>query len=82
MTSAARYADAAPFDFLADAGNSGIPVLFVINKVPADPAAATELVDDFVDGLNRVFKGFEGFFVMTFNSDIRVHGDLQIKFFC
>lgn len=53
VTSASRYADAAPFDFLAHANQQGVPVLFVMNKTPTDPWLTVDLVNDFAARLAR-----------------------------
>jgi hypothetical protein len=53
VTSASRYADAAPFDFLAHANRQGVPVLFVMNKTPGDPWLTVDLVNDFAARLAR-----------------------------
>lgn len=51
VTSAERYADAAPLRFLDAARARGIPILFVLNRLPPGDAAAGELRADFVDKL-------------------------------
>lgn len=53
VTSASRYADAAPYEFLTAANQQGVPVLFVLNKTPADPWLAGDLVNDFAARLSR-----------------------------
>lgn len=42
VTSAQRYADAVPWEFLEQAGQRDLPILFVINRLPTDPARAVE----------------------------------------
>ncbi len=44
VTSAQRYADAVPWEFLHKARTRAVPVLFTVNRIPAD---AGELVDDY-----------------------------------
>jgi small GTP-binding protein len=53
VTSASRYADAAPYEFLASANRQGVPVLFVLNKTPSDPWLSVDLVNDFAARLSR-----------------------------
>ncbi len=44
VTSAQRYADAVPWEFLHKARARAVPILFTVNRIPAD---AAELVDDY-----------------------------------
>jgi hypothetical protein len=53
VTSASRYADAIPFEFLSSANRQGVPTLFVLNKAPTDPWLAVDLVNDFAARLSR-----------------------------
>jgi len=53
VTSASRYADAAPYTFLAEANQQGVPVLFVLNKAPDDAWLSADLVNDFAARLSR-----------------------------
>lgn len=52
VTSITRYADAAPVDFLLAARDRGIPILFVLNRVPEDPASRRDLLADFASKLS------------------------------
>ncbi|MDH3730244.1 MAG: GTPase domain-containing protein [Acidimicrobiia bacterium] len=51
VTSATRYADFATWDLLEVVRSRGIPVLFVINRVPRDAASSRAVVDDFATKL-------------------------------
>ncbi len=51
VTSAGRYADAAPFDFLGAARARGIPILFVLNRLPDDAQSRRQLLVDFAHKL-------------------------------
>jgi hypothetical protein len=51
VTSAARYADAAPLEFLQAARSRGIPILFVLNRLPRDMEWRRELLADFAEKL-------------------------------
>jgi hypothetical protein len=51
VTSIARYADAAPLEFLETARDRGIPILFVLNRLPADPPSRAGLLADFASKL-------------------------------
>ncbi len=46
VTSPTRYADAAPWEFLQEVRWRGIPLLFVLNRLPEDPDEQTALVED------------------------------------
>lgn len=46
VTSAQRYADAVPWEFLEQAARRRLPLLFVVNRLPGDGKA--EIVDDYV----------------------------------
>lgn len=54
VTSAQRYADAVPWEFLQKAKARGTPVVFVANRIPAEPG---ELVADYAAMLSEA--GFE-----------------------
>jgi len=45
VTSPARYADAAPWEFLQEVRWRGIPLIFVMNRLPADPDQQTALLE-------------------------------------
>jgi GTPase SAR1 family protein len=47
VASAMRYADAAAWDFLGQVRKRGLPILFVMNRLPADPQTRLTLLDDF-----------------------------------
>jgi hypothetical protein len=49
VTSAQRYADAVPWDFLQRATRRGVPILFVINRLPS--SGRSGIVDDYVGHL-------------------------------
>jgi GTPase SAR1 family protein len=49
VTSAQRYADAVPWEFLERARRRRLPILFVVNRLPAD--GADEVVEDYLDRL-------------------------------
>ena len=51
VTSVERYADAAPLGFLETARARGIPILFVLNRLPGDADQRRELLGDFADKL-------------------------------
>jgi len=51
VTSVGRYADAAPLDFLDAARARGIPILFVLNRLPADAEWRRRLLADFAEKL-------------------------------
>lgn len=47
VTSAARYADAAGWDVIHGARDRGLPLLFVLNRLPASPELQDDLKADF-----------------------------------
>ena len=51
VTSAQRYADAVPWEFLERARRRRLPILFVLNRLPAEDA--DEVVDDYLDRLTK-----------------------------
>ena len=51
VTSVARYGDRAPFAFLDEARSRGVPILFVLNRLPLDPGSRREILGDFADKL-------------------------------
>ena len=51
VASAQRYADAVPWEFLDRARRRRLPILFVLNRLPA--AGADEVVDDYIDRLAK-----------------------------
>jgi GTPase SAR1 family protein len=51
VTSASRYADAAGWDVIVDARDRGLPLLFVLNRLPANEAQQQELKEDFAKRL-------------------------------
>ncbi|MEE8331532.1 MAG: hypothetical protein V3R84_07145, partial [Acidimicrobiia bacterium] len=51
VTSATRYADLGTWDLLEVVRSRGIPLLFVINKVPRDSASSHAVVEDFANKL-------------------------------
>jgi hypothetical protein len=51
VTSAQRYADAVPWEFLERARRRRLPILFVLNRLPAD--GADDIVNDYRDRLAR-----------------------------
>lgn len=51
VTSAQRYADAVPWEFLERARRRRLPILFVLNRLP--PESADEVVDDYRDRLSK-----------------------------
>ena len=51
VTSADRYADAAPLGFLDTARARGIPILFVLNRLPDEPEGRRRLLADFAQKL-------------------------------
>jgi len=51
VTSAQRYADAVPWEFLERARRRRLPILFVLNRLP--PEGADEVVDDYLDHLSK-----------------------------
>jgi cytidylate kinase len=52
VTSASRYADIAAWDFLAEVRWRGVPMLFVLNRLPADRELAVALLNDFAARLH------------------------------
>jgi len=46
VTTPTRYADAAPWEFLQEVRWRGIPLLFVLNRLPEDPATEALLLAD------------------------------------
>src|SRR5439155_169378 len=52
VTSAVRYADKAPFDVVQRIAARGLPVLIVVNRMPADGSDQRVVLDD----LRRVLK--------------------------
>lgn len=52
VTSASRYADIAAWDFLAEVRWRGVPMLFVLNRLPADRDLAVALLNDFAARLH------------------------------
>ena len=51
VTSTGRYADAAPLAFLEAARSRGIPILFVLNRLPEDDEFRRELLADYASKL-------------------------------
>ncbi len=51
VTSATRYADARTWELLDSIRGKGLPVLFVINRVPRDASSSRAVVEDFADKL-------------------------------
>jgi energy-coupling factor transporter ATP-binding protein EcfA2 len=51
VTSAQRYADAVPWEFLERARRRRLPILFVLNRLP--PEGADEVVGDYRDRLSK-----------------------------
>ncbi len=51
VTSTTRYADAAGLDFLGAAHDRGIPILFVLNRLPVDPSLRRDRLADFASKL-------------------------------
>ena len=51
VTSAQRYADAVPWEFLERARRRRLPILFVVNRLPAE--GADEVVDDYLERLSN-----------------------------
>jgi hypothetical protein len=80
VTSASRYADAAPLGLLDTARDRGIPILFVLNRLPVDPDERRQLLVDFADKL--VDAGFlrepdpDFIFGVEEASSLRWHGGL------
>jgi len=52
VTSASRYADIAAWNFLAEVRWRGVPMLFVLNRLPADRDMAIALLNDFAARLH------------------------------
>lgn len=53
VTTAARYADAAPWQMLARARERGVPLLAVLNRLPENDADATAVETDYLHLLER-----------------------------
>ena len=47
VTTVTRYADQVPWDILARARQRGVPLMAVINRMPADPAEAAAVMSDY-----------------------------------
>jgi hypothetical protein len=47
VTTVTRYADQVPWDILARARERGVPLMAVINRMPAEPAAQAEVMADY-----------------------------------
>lgn len=47
VTTAQRYADAVPWDFLRQAHRRGLPLLFVVNRLPPDQEARRQILSDY-----------------------------------
>jgi hypothetical protein len=47
VTTAQRYADAVPWDFLRQARRRGLPLLFVVNRLPSDQEARRQILSDY-----------------------------------
>jgi hypothetical protein len=47
VTTATRYADQVPWDVLARARQRGVPLLTVLNRLPADETDATDVIADY-----------------------------------
>ena len=47
VTTVTRYADQVPWEILARARQRGVPLMAVINRMPADPAEATAVMADY-----------------------------------
>lgn len=52
VTSSTRYADAAAWDFLDEVRWRGVPMLFVLNRLPSDRDVAIALLNDFATRLH------------------------------
>ena len=46
VTTATRYADRVPWEVLARARDRGLPLVVVVNRLPADPADRASILDD------------------------------------
>ncbi|MDQ3401538.1 MAG: 50S ribosome-binding GTPase [Chloroflexota bacterium] len=46
VTTASRYADQVPWDVLGRARQRGLPLVIVVNRLPADPADRTDVLTD------------------------------------
>lgn len=53
VTTAQRYADAVPWDFLALAHRRGLPILFVVNRLPLDAAGREQILTDYAERLEE-----------------------------
>ena len=67
VTTVTRYADQVPWDILARARQRGVPLMAVINRMPADPAEASAVMADYQALIERGDLDRQGAF-----------GDLQV----
>jgi energy-coupling factor transporter ATP-binding protein EcfA2 len=79
VTSAQRYADAVPWEFLERARRRRLPILFVLNRLP--PQGADVIADDYRDRLTRrrVISRSEAFEVLRIPEQpiLSEHGGLS-----
>jgi energy-coupling factor transporter ATP-binding protein EcfA2 len=47
VTTATRYADRVPWEVLGRVGDRGLPLVVLVNRMPADPEERTVVLDDF-----------------------------------
>lgn len=73
VTSAQRYADAVPWDFLRRAKRRQLPITFVVNRIP--PADRAEVVDDYTRRLREEgLLELEGTELLAIDEQ-QLHGD-------
>ena len=81
VSSADRYGDVAPLEFLTAARARGIPILFVLNRLPADAELRRDLLEDFAQKLTSAGLLLEpdpGFiFGIEEGTRVRRHGGLR-----
>jgi hypothetical protein len=81
VTSPSRYADISAWEFLREIRWRGVPMLFVLNRLPADRTAAVALLNDFAERLHGNGLLLEPDAAMVFGVDEalgdRWHGGLD-----